>query len=129
MPSLKLSSVSVFPANLTGEKLTTDVSFSRNQSWINASVQQDLIPRPSQPDASNKLVSSGMRTLWSIDDSSLSFVSLETVLRGRKDFTLRKAEPFFTDSTGYYFDVFWSELEGLSGRPSEGPLGIEKYLV
>lgn len=70
-----------------------------------------------------------MRTLWNIDDSSLTSVSLETVLRGRKDFTLRKAEPFFTDSTGYYFDVFWTKIEGLSGRSSEGPLCIEKYLV
>lgn len=125
-PFLESSNISVLPAKLTGETLTTVVSFSRNQCWIDASAQQDLIPRSAQPE---RLVSLGMRTLWNIDDSSLTSVSLETVLRGRKDFTLRKAEPFFTDSTGYYFDVFWTKLEGLSGRSSEGPLCIEKYLV
>lgn len=67
-----------------------------------------------------------MRTIRNIDDSSLSSVSLETVLRRRKDCTLRKAEPFFTDSTGYYFNVFWTKLEGLSGKTLEGPLCIEK---
>lgn len=70
-----------------------------------------------------------MRFIRNIDDSSLSSVSLETVLRGRKDCTLRKAEPFFTDSTGYYFKVFWTKPEGLNGTNSEGPLCIEKYLV
>lgn len=42
-PSLELSSVSVLPAKLIDEKLTTDVSFSRNKSWIDASAQQDLV--------------------------------------------------------------------------------------
>lgn len=128
-PFLESSNFSVLPAKLTGENLTTGVSFSRNQSWIDTSAQQDLIHRSLQPDVSERLVSLGMRTLWSIDDSSPTSVSLETVLRGRKDFTLRKAERFFTDSSGYYFDVFCSKLEGLSGRSSEGPLCIEKYLV
>lgn len=128
-PFLELSNVSVLPAKLTGENLTTGVSCSLNQSWIDTSAHQDLIPRSPQPDVSERLVSLGMNPLWSIDDSSLTSVSLETVLRGRKDFTLRKAEPFFTDSSGYYFDVFCSKLEGLSGRSSEGPLCIEKYLV
>lgn len=128
-PFLESSNVSVYPAKLTGKKLTTGVSFSRNQSWIDASAQQDLIPRSPQLDVSERLVSLEMRTLWNIDDSSLTSVSLETVLRERKDFALRKAEPLFTDSTGYYFDGFWTKLEGLSGRSSEGSLCIEKYLV
>lgn len=129
LPFLESSNFSVLPAKLTCEKLTTGVSVSLNQSCIDASAQQDLIPRSAQPAVSERLDSLGMRNLWNIDDSTLTSVSLETVLRGRKDFTLRKAEPFFTDSTGYYFDVFWSKLEGLNGRTSEGPLCIEKYLV
>lgn len=114
---------------MIGEKLSTDVSFSRTQSWIDAPAQQDLIPSSSQPEVLETLVSLGIRNLWNSDDSSLSSVSLETVLRGRKGFTLRKAEPFFTDSTGYYFDLLWTKLEGLGGRTSEGTLCIEKYLV
>lgn len=128
-PSLELSNISILPTKLIGEKPTTDVSFSRTQSWIDAPAQQGLIPGSSQPEVLETLASLGIRTLWNSDDSSLSPVSLETVLRGRKDFTLRKAEPFFTDSTGYYFDLFWTKLEGLSGKTSEGPLCIEKYLV
>lgn len=40
-----------------------------------------------------------------------------------------KGLAIFTDSTGSYFNAFWTKLEGLSGRTSEGPLCIEKYLV
>lgn len=129
LPFLESSNVSVLPAKLTGEKLTTGVSVPRNQSCIDASAQQDSIPRSAQPAGSERLDSPGIQNLWNIDDSTLSSISLETVLRGRKDFALRKAEPFFTDSTGYYFDVFWPKLEGLNGRSSEGPLCIEKYLI
>lgn len=128
-PSPELRSVSVLPAIVIGKELTKVVPFSRNQSWINASEQGNLIPSSHRPDDSETSNSLGMRFIRNTDDSSLSSVSLETVLRGRKDCTLRKAEPFFTDSTGYYFNVFWTKLEGLNGRTSEGPLCIEKYLV
>lgn len=120
---------SVLPAIVSGKELTNDVSFTRTQSWVDASTQEDFIPSSCQPADSETLISLGTRNTRNIDDSSVSSLRIETVLRARKEYTLRKAEPFFTDSRGYYLNIFRTKLEGLSGRTSEGPLCVERYLV
>lgn len=77
-PSPESRSVSsVLPAIVTGKELTSDVSFSRTQSWIDASAQEDLITSSRQPDDSETLVSLEMRTIRNSDDSSLSSLSFE----------------------------------------------------
>ena len=62
-------------------------------------------------------------------NSSLSHVSFENVLRGRRDYKLHKAEPLFTDTTGFYYDVLSARFHNLSGTSSVGLLCIENYLV
>lgn len=62
-------------------------------------------------------------------NSSLSHVSFETVLQGRRDYKLHKAEPLFTDATGFYHDVLNARLQNLSGTSSVGLLCVENYLV
>lgn len=61
--------------------------------------------------------------------STLSTLSLDSVVGARKDFHLQKVDPFFTDSTGEFYDAFEKRLEGLDGKSSEDQLCIEDYLV
>lgn len=48
-PSRRSRSDHVLPTIVTGKELTNEVSFSRAQSWIDASAQKDLIPSSYQP--------------------------------------------------------------------------------
>ena len=57
------------------------------------------------------------------------YLSLGTVLQGKKDFKLQDVTPFFNDPTGLYADAFMFKLRKLNGKTSEGPLCIEDYLT
>jgi alpha-1,3-glucan synthase len=61
--------------------------------------------------------------------NNLSTLSLDSVVGTRKDFLLQKVDPFFTDSTGEFFQAFEKKLEALDGKTSEDQLCIEDYLV
>ena len=60
---------------------------------------------------------------------SANYLSLGSVLQGKKDYKLQSVEPFFTDPTGLYYNAFRQKLEKLNGKSSEGPLCIEDYLT
>lgn len=60
---------------------------------------------------------------------SANYLSLGSVLQGKKDYKLQSVEPFFTDPTGLYYNAFEKKLEQLNGKSSEGPLCIEDYLT
>ena len=60
---------------------------------------------------------------------SANYLSLGSVLQGKKDYKLQSVEPFFTDPTGLYYNAFEKKLETLNGKSSEGPLCIEDYLT
>ena len=60
---------------------------------------------------------------------SSNYLSLGSVLQGKKDYKLQSVEPFFTDPTGLYYNAFDKKLEKLNGKTSEGPLCIEDYLT
>ena len=60
---------------------------------------------------------------------SANYLSLGSVLQGKKDYKLQSVEPFFTDPTGLYYNAFEKKLEKLNGKSSEGPLCIEDYLT
>ena len=51
------------------------------------------------------------------------------VVGAKKDYKLQNVDPFFDDPTGLYYQAFERKLEYLSGKTSEGPLCVEKYLV
>lgn len=61
--------------------------------------------------------------------SNSSMLSLDSVVGDKKDFNLQKVDPFFTDSTGEYYDSFAKRLEVLNGDNSESQLCIEDFLV
>ncbi|MCJ1461113.1 Cell wall alpha-1,3-glucan synthase ags1, partial [Mycoblastus sanguinarius] len=61
--------------------------------------------------------------------SSASVLSLDSVVGDKKDFNLQKVDPFFTDSTGEFYNAFDKRLDGLNGDNSESQLCIEDYLV
>ena len=61
--------------------------------------------------------------------SSASVLSLDSVVGDKKDFNLQKVDPFFTDSTGEYYQAFEKQLEGLNGANSESKFCIEDFLV
>lgn len=84
-------------------------------------LEEGLLP-PSRPfaggrgDSSNRL-------------SSASVLSLDSVVGDKKDFNLQKVDPFFTDSTGEFYQNFEKKLEDLNGGNSETQMCIEDYLV
>ncbi|KAF2804995.1 alpha-1,3-glucan synthase Ags2 [Mytilinidion resinicola] len=61
--------------------------------------------------------------------TSASPLSVDSVVGERQDFKLQKVDPFFTDSTGEYYNAFSSRLEKLNGKNSESELCIEEFLV
>ncbi|KZF22864.1 glycosyltransferase family 5 protein [Xylona heveae TC161] len=56
-------------------------------------------------------------------------LSLASVVGEKKDYTLQKVEPFFTDPTGLYYKTFDKMLDNLNGKTSESNLCVEEYLV
>ena len=89
---------------------------------------------PSTPRAEQILIesSSGSSSSGHPEESlvpSPNYLSLGSVLQGKKDYKLQSLEPFFTDPTGLYYNAFRKKLEKLNGKSSEGPLCIEDYLT
>ena len=76
---------------------------------------------------------SGSSSSGNLDEAPLApsanYLSLGSVLQGKKDYKLQSVEPFFTDPTGLYYNAFEKKLEKLNGKSSEGPLCIEDYLT
>ena len=62
-------------------------------------------------------------------NARLSTLSLDTVVGEKKDFSLQKVEPFFTDTNGEYYAIFSKKLEKLDGKNSDSELCIEEFLV
>jgi alpha-1,3-glucan synthase len=58
-----------------------------------------------------------------------SNLSLDLVVGGKKDFSLQKVDPTFTDSNGEYSREFEAKLANLSVGNSEKNLAIETYLM
>ncbi|KAI9790086.1 MAG: hypothetical protein M1816_005556 [Peltula sp. TS41687] len=66
---------------------------------------------------------------WQSPLASRSALSLGSVVGDKKDFSLQKVDPFFTDSSGEYARAFKQKLENLDGKTSEDQLCIEEQLV
>ena len=127
------------------------LSFAAHQAGHAADGEQlpTLVPRPTSPGsitssnsslpgtpgAEQTLLESGSGSYSSgnPDDAPLApsanYLSLGSVLQGKKDYKLQSVEPFFTDPTGLYYNVFKKRLEKLNGKSSEGALCIEDYLT
>ena len=90
---------------------------------------------PGSPRPEQILVESGSGSSYSGSPEepplapSANYLSLGSVLQGKKDYKLQSVEPFFTDPTGLYYNAFEKKLEKLNGKSSEGPLCIEDYLT
>lgn len=119
------------PMRVSG--ISDDVLFSTTRSWINPSANKNVFPGPIQAGDTPASISLTVNTTPDVSNPSLlpigAYVSFETVLQGRKDCKLQKAEPSFTDATGFYYNVFNTMLHDLNAKSSEGPLCIENYLV
>ncbi|KAK0633963.1 hypothetical protein B0T14DRAFT_561497 [Immersiella caudata] len=57
-----------------------------------------------------------------------SRLSVVDVVGDRHDFKLQKVDPFFTDSTGEYYNDFEQKLGGLNAKNSDTDLCIDDYL-
>ncbi|KAL8938873.1 MAG: hypothetical protein Q9211_003009 [Gyalolechia sp. 1 TL-2023] len=58
-----------------------------------------------------------------------SSLSLDSIVRERKNFNLQKVNPFFTDSNQTYYRAFQKKLDAVNSKSSEDQLCIEEYLV
>ncbi|KAI9890686.1 MAG: Cell wall alpha-1,3-glucan synthase ags1 [Vezdaea aestivalis] len=58
-----------------------------------------------------------------------SMLSVGEVVKERTDFQLQRVDPFFTDSTGEFYEIFTKKLEKLSGKTSEEEHCIEEFLM
>ena len=94
---------------------------------------ESLSSTPGTPMAHERLVTSGSASTSgpqnSITAPGAAFLSLGTVLQGKKDYKLQSVEPFFTDPTGLYYKAFETKLIRLNGKSSEGSLCVEEYLT
>lgn len=57
-----------------------------------------------------------------------SRLSVADVVGDRHDFKLQKVDPFFTDSTGEYYEAFEQKLAGLTAKNSDTDLCIDDFL-
>ena len=58
-----------------------------------------------------------------------STLSIESIVGAKRDFSLQKVDPFFTDSQEEYYRAFEKKLGQLSGKTSENQLCIQDYLT
>ena len=56
-------------------------------------------------------------------------LSVDLVVGEKKDYKLQQVDPFFTDSTGAFYNAFEKKLETLDGKNSETTNCIEEFLV
>ena len=106
---------------------------SRPASTGSTSSSSSSPPGTPRPEQSLIESGSGSSTSGNPEESPLApsanYLSLGSVLQGKKDYKLQSVEPFFTDPTGLYYNAFEKKLEKLNGKSSEGPLCIEDYLT
>ena len=81
---------------------------------------------PTVPEAAH---GSGQEISGNLISSSVARLTMGAVVGAKKDYKLQNVDPFFDDPTGLYYQAFERKLEYLSGKTSEGPLCVEKYLV
>ena len=88
---------------------------------------------PGTPSAEDRMLTndsnSESRSDSPVPAPAAAYLSLGSVLQGKKDYKLQSVEPFFNDPTGLYYNAFDKKLEKLNGKSSEGPLCIEEYLT
>ncbi len=58
-----------------------------------------------------------------------SMLSINEVVGEKKDFKLQQVDPFFTDTTGEFYDAFSKKLETLDAKNSESTNCIEDFLI
>lgn len=107
-------------------------SFGRDrQSTLASRANSPSIP--GTPNVDDRLMPlNGSEPQDPFDDSNAPkepYLSLGSVLQGKKDYKLQSVEPFFTDPTGLYYQAFEQKLRKLNGKNSEGSLCIEDYLM
>ena len=94
---------------------------------------ESLSSTPGTPMAHERLVTSGSGSppgpQNTMTTPTAAFLSLGTVLQGKKDYKLQSVEPFFTDPTGLYYKAFEEKLTKLNPKSSEGSLCVEEYLT
>ena len=78
--------------------------------------EQSLLPPAGLKEVSNRM-------------STASLLSVDMVVGQKKDFRLQKVDPFFTDSTGEYYNIFEQKLQNLKGSNSESDFCIEEFLI
>ena len=114
-----------------GEQLPTLVPRPTSSASITSS--NSSLPGTPGPEQTLLESGSGSYSSGNPDDAPLApsanYLSLGSVLQGKKDYKLQSVEPFFTDPTGLYYNVFKKRLEKLNGKSSEGALCIEDYLT
>ena len=129
---LRLSFAAHQPSNpADGEQLPALASRPTSPGSITSS--SSSLPGTPRPEHILSESGSGSYSSGNPDDAPLApsanYLSLGSVLQGKKDYKLQSVEPFFTDPTGLYYNVFKKRLENLNGKSSEGPLCIEDYLT
>lgn len=107
-------------------------SFGRDRQFTLAS-RANSPSIPGTPNVDERLMPlHGSEPQDPFDDSNAPkepYLSLGSVLQGKKDYKLQSVEPFFTDPTGLYYQAFEQKLQKLNGKNSENSLCIEDYLM
>ena len=62
-------------------------------------------------------------------DNPSARLSMDSIVGEKTDYNLQQVDPFFTDSTGYYYHQFEAKLKDLDGKNSETANCIEEFLV
>lgn len=119
------------PPIRTSRVPSDDLIVSHTQSWVTA-----LFQRNGQKSIKEDALTPTALCVNSSSHSNCPCLapvsicpSLETVMQGKKSYSLPKAQPVFKDATGYYYNVFKFKLQSLNSKSSEGPLCIENYLI
>ena len=101
--------------------------FAGGRSLIPQSPSLGTPATPNSPNVQDSLLPPA--PFYSLGQGNSSTLSLDSVVGERKDFKLQKVDPFFTDTTGEFYDVFSKRLDKLDGKTSESELCIEDYLI
>ncbi|RDW72846.1 hypothetical protein BP6252_06753 [Coleophoma cylindrospora] len=94
-----------------------------------ASVPQEDLSMPATP-MGNSLAPPSPHFLGNKNNrmSTISILSVDSIVGGKKDFNLQEVVPVFTDATGEFTEKFRDMLESLSARNSEFSLCIGDYV-
>ena len=101
--------------------------FAGGRSLIPQSPSLGTPATPNSPNVRDSLLPPA--PFYSLGQGNSSTLSLDSVVGERKDFKLQKVDPFFTDTTGEFYDAFSKRLDKLDGKTSESELCIEDYLI